>query len=60
MLQLMTAYLLNCYPHACFPCLQHAVRSLNLGIQRGECFGLLGPNGAGKSTSMSMMVGAAV
>lgn len=32
------------------------MRSLNLGIKRGECFGLLGPNGAGKSTSMSMMV----
>ncbi|KAF6264708.1 hypothetical protein COO60DRAFT_1482014 [Scenedesmus sp. NREL 46B-D3] len=34
-----------------------AVRTLNLGIERGECFGLLGPNGAGKSTSINMMVG---
>ena len=34
-----------------------AVRQLNLGIERGECFGLLGPNGAGKSTSINMMVG---
>ena len=34
-----------------------AVRSLNLAIERGECFGLLGPNGAGKSTSISMMIG---
>jgi ABC-type transporter Mla maintaining outer membrane lipid asymmetry ATPase subunit MlaF len=33
------------------------VRTLNLGIERGECFGLLGPNGAGKSTSINMMVG---
>jgi ABC-type multidrug transport system ATPase subunit len=36
--------------------LQLAVRTLNLGIERGECFGLLGPNGAGKSTSINMMV----
>jgi ABC-type multidrug transport system ATPase subunit len=35
---------------------QLAVRTLNLGIERGECFGLLGPNGAGKSTSINMMV----
>jgi ABC-type multidrug transport system ATPase subunit len=33
------------------------VRTLDLGIERGECFGLLGPNGAGKSTSINMMVG---
>eukprot|EP00878_Enallax_costatus_P039465 GHUV01045210.1.p1 GENE.GHUV01045210.1~~GHUV01045210.1.p1 ORF type:complete len:134 (-),score=17.08 GHUV01045210.1:35-436(-) len=37
--------------------MQLAVRTLNLGIERGECFGLLGPNGAGKSTSINMMVG---
>jgi ABC-type multidrug transport system ATPase subunit len=37
--------------------LQLAVKTLNLGIERGECFGLLGPNGAGKSTSINMMVG---
>jgi len=34
-----------------------AVRTLDLAIERGECFGLLGPNGAGKSTSINMMVG---
>ena len=34
-----------------------AVRSLDLGIRRGECFGLLGPNGAGKTTSINMLVG---
>jgi len=27
----------------------HAVRGLNLTVQRGEVFGLLGPNGAGKT-----------
>lgn len=37
--------------------LQLAVRTLDLAIERGECFGLLGPNGAGKSTSINMMVG---
>lgn len=36
---------------------QLAVRTLDLAIERGECFGLLGPNGAGKSTSINMMVG---
>lgn len=34
-----------------------AVRSLDLAVETGECFGLLGPNGAGKSTSINMMVG---
>lgn len=33
------------------------MRTLDLAIERGECFGLLGPNGAGKSTSINMMVG---
>lgn len=37
--------------------MQLAVRTLNLAIEKGECFGLLGPNGAGKSTSINMMVG---
>lgn len=39
-------------PHA-----QVAVKSLTLGINRGECFGLLGPNGAGKSTAINVLVG---
>eukprot|EP00197_Chlamydomonas_leiostraca_P015638 CAMPEP_0202869032 /NCGR_PEP_ID=MMETSP1391-20130828/11649_1 /ASSEMBLY_ACC=CAM_ASM_000867 /TAXON_ID=1034604 /ORGANISM="Chlamydomonas leiostraca, Strain SAG 11-49" /LENGTH=840 /DNA_ID=CAMNT_0049549279 /DNA_START=91 /DNA_END=2610 /DNA_ORIENTATION=+ len=34
-----------------------AVRSLTMGVQRGECLGLLGPNGAGKTTSINMMTG---
>lgn len=34
-----------------------AVKSLTLGIERGECFGLLGPNGAGKSTAINVLVG---
>src|SRR5262245_62422944 len=34
-----------------------AVRSLDLEIERGECFGLLGPNGAGKTTSIEILEG---
>jgi ATP-binding cassette, subfamily A (ABC1), member 3 len=34
-----------------------AVKQLNLGIQRGECFGLLGQNGAGKSSTLSCITG---
>ena len=34
-----------------------AVRSLDLGIRRGEVFGLLGPNGAGKTSAIHMMIG---
>jgi ABC-2 type transport system ATP-binding protein len=32
-----------------------AVKSLDLGVQKGEIFGLLGPNGAGKTTTISML-----
>lgn len=39
------------------PVPQLAVRSLTMGIRRGECLGLLGPNGAGKTTSINMMTG---
>jgi ABC-2 type transport system ATP-binding protein len=35
----------------------HAVRGLNLQVQRGEVFGLLGPNGAGKTTCLEMLEG---
>src|SRR5215468_6786193 len=34
-----------------------AVRSLNLEVQEGECFGLLGPNGAGKTTTIEILEG---
>ena len=35
----------------------HAVRGLNLQVERGEVFGLLGPNGAGKTTTLEMLEG---
>jgi ABC-type multidrug transport system ATPase subunit len=35
----------------------YAVRGLNVGVPRGECFGLLGVNGAGKTTTMRMITG---
>jgi ABC-2 type transport system ATP-binding protein len=34
-----------------------AVRGLDLGVERGECFGLLGPNGAGKTTTIEIIEG---
>lgn len=34
-----------------------AVASIDLDIERGECFALLGPNGAGKTTTISMLAG---
>ena len=34
-----------------------ALRSINLGIRRGEIFALLGPNGAGKTTLISIVCG---
>jgi lipooligosaccharide transport system ATP-binding protein len=33
------------------------VRSLDLDVRRGECFGLLGPNGAGKTTTLRLLLG---
>lgn len=35
----------------------HALKSVNLDIQRGEIFALLGPNGAGKTTLISTICG---
>jgi ABC-2 type transport system ATP-binding protein len=35
----------------------HAVRAIDLQIQRGEIFALLGPNGAGKTTTVEILEG---
>src|SRR5664279_6308730 len=35
----------------------HALKHIDLDIQRGEIFALLGPNGAGKTTLISIICG---
>jgi len=35
----------------------HALKGVNLTIQKGEIFGYLGPNGAGKTTTLKIIVG---
>lgn len=42
-------------PHSKDPV--HAVRSLDLTVQRGEIVAFLGPNGAGKTTAIDMILG---
>ena len=34
-----------------------AVNSLNLEIEKGECFSMLGPSGCGKTTTLRMVAG---
>ena len=34
-----------------------AVKGIDFGVRRSECFGFLGPNGAGKTTTMNMVQG---
>lgn len=35
----------------------HAVKSVDLTVERGTLYGFLGPNGAGKSTTIKMLTG---
>ena len=35
----------------------HALKQINLDIQKGEIFALLGPNGAGKTTMINIICG---
>lgn len=35
----------------------HAVKNLQLKVQKGQIYGILGPNGSGKSTTLAMILG---
>lgn len=45
------------YPASKKSAAKHALKAVDLDIQRGCIFGLLGPNGAGKSTMINILAG---